>query len=144
MLTSDEGYAILRGKEEKRGKRKKKRKRKDKKGRIRKDRRMSYSRKRLKKEQRNLLSQGNQDVNKFQQVFPPPQYQTTLQNCTSSEATHSHNHTPANDTADSTLLPGQENRQDYEYCECFGTFKEDISLGNGAEGPSVPVNNGFM
>ena len=32
-----------------------------------------------------------------------------------------------------TALPGQEANQDYECCECFGTFEEDIKLGNGAE-----------
>jgi len=35
------------------------------------------------------------------------------------------------DTAATTALLGQE--QEYECCECFGTFEEDISLGNNAE-----------
>jgi len=34
-------------------------------------------------------------------------------------------------TAAATALLGQE--QEYECCECFGTFGEDISLGNNAE-----------
>ena len=58
---------------------------------------------------------------------------------TASEAvtTHTQNssieleHTHMSDTAATTALPGQE--QGYECCECFGTFEEDISLGNNAE-----------
>ena len=37
-----------------------------------------------------------------------------------------------NDTTGITALPGEDG-QDYGYCECFGTFEEDVSLGNGAE-----------
>ena len=38
-----------------------------------------------------------------------------------------------NNNTGATALPGEDNSQDYECCECFGTFEEDISLGNGAE-----------
>ena len=38
-----------------------------------------------------------------------------------------------NDNTATTALPGKDNGQDYKCCECFGTFKENISLGNRSE-----------
>ena len=42
-------------------------------------------------------------------------------------------YTNISDAMPTKAMPGQEDGQEYECCECFGTFEEDISLGNGAE-----------
>jgi len=42
-------------------------------------------------------------------------------------------HTNVNDAMPTAEVPGEEDGQEYECCECFGIFKEDISLGNSAE-----------
>jgi len=47
-----------------------------------------------------------------------------------------HNLRPENtekEPAASTALLVQDGSEGYEGCECFGTFEEDVRVGNGAE-----------
>jgi len=49
-----------------------------------------------------------------------------------------------NEPTTSTAVHDLDIDQDYEYCECFGTYEDDVRMDNGVDGQCVYVKGGFM
>ena len=150
VLISDEGYAILQEKEEikqreKEDKEKRKREREDK-----RKQKSEFSKKRAeKKAKKTTLQSTRRTRSKQQDTLTAPTIDSDLPSSSNvaevpdtrekvrfrkdlADGTIAE-HTNINDAMPTKAMPGQEEGQEYECCECFGTFEEDISPGNGAE-----------
>jgi len=146
VLTSDEGYAILHEKEEKKRKEKEEKEKKKQERQDKKGQKDELSRKKAEEKAKKAASKPRKPRRKQQDISKAAASAsatletsdvtelsaTNLEVQTASEAvtTYTQNssieleHTCMSDTAATTALPGQE--QEYECCECFGTFEEDI------------------
>ena len=150
VLTSDEGYAILREKEDKKQREKEEKEKRKQEREDKRKQKSEFAKKRAEeKTKKATLQPARKTRRKRKDTATAPAIDSHLPS--SSNVTEvldireevrfridsaegiSVEHTNVSDAMPATAVPGQEDGQEYECCECFGTFEEDISLGNGAE-----------
>ena len=135
MLTSAEGYAILLEKEDKKRKEKEEKERR-KQDRIEKKREKEEASKRKAEEKaKKSAMKSNMTTRQRRKGKAQSVDDATLPTSTShdemTQDTRPEN--TQNEPATTTAVHDQDTDEDYVCCECFGTYEDNVRMGNGAE-----------
>jgi len=135
VLTSAEGYVILWGKEEKKRKEKEEKEKKEQERIQKKKEKAKLAKKKAEEKARKVSHQKKQQKRKRTGTLEASESSSAFRNSTTEEETLISEDTvppiSEHDAIQAAVTPEQQD-QEYECCKCFGTFEDDIALGNQA------------